>query len=293
MIDPFDRHYQDLREDGTDRQHLRLFIVSHLWGPLIGLLLSGFLLALGFPLDGRLKGFAILVCLFWAYPVALRLRIAYRPLSLLSIQHLTFVILWASHSYGGLASPFLLWLAVVPLLAFLYSAPRVRLWLILVAILAFGTTMFAMLTVFVDKPSPVDPASMQMLAGVSLLSALAYVSMMAGNLGQALSARNKMAKVADQRSATATTLERRSAALRRMRVDRAAGLAQLAQGCRTPVVRIVSNCEEAIGHVPVDRRTIDAPDLLSIKAAAVRLMEHIDEIERYGADLSRDASLPI
>lgn len=277
-----------MRDDGTDRQHIRLFIVSHLWGPLIGLVLSGFLLALGFPFDARLKGFAILVCLFWAYPVALQLRISYRPLSLLSIQHLTFVILWASHSYGGLVSPFLLWLAVVPLLAFLYSAPRVRLWVILVAVLGLGTATFAMLAVFVYKPPPVDPAAMQALAAVSLLSALAYVAMMAGNLGQALSNRNKMAKVVDQRTAAAATLERRSAALRRKRADRAGGLVQLAQNYRTPVETILSSCEEAIRYGSGDRQTLDASDLLSIKVAASRLVDHVDEIKRYGADLNGD-----
>jgi hypothetical protein len=105
-----------------DQRHVRMFAISHLCGPFIGLALSAFLFLLEFPADVRLGGFSVLVCLFWVYPVALALGARYRLLSLLSLQHLLLVVFWASHGYGGLTSPFLLWLAVVPLLASLYGA---------------------------------------------------------------------------------------------------------------------------------------------------------------------------
>ncbi|MGL1539749.1 hypothetical protein ACSTHW_23310, partial [Vibrio parahaemolyticus] len=36
------------------------------------------------------------------------------------VQNLIFAILWGSFNYGGASSPFLMWLLVVPLLAFFY-----------------------------------------------------------------------------------------------------------------------------------------------------------------------------
>jgi hypothetical protein len=80
-----------------DLQHARMFELSHLYGPLIGLALCLFLIVLGFPLDYRLAGFSLLVCAFWPYLLLLRRIGRYRLLSLCSLHHLMLVILWASH----------------------------------------------------------------------------------------------------------------------------------------------------------------------------------------------------
>ncbi|WP_294392598.1 hypothetical protein [uncultured Sphingomonas sp.] len=269
-----------------DGQHLRLFIVSHLCGPLIGLALAALMVVLGFPLDSGLQSFAVLVCLFWAYPAALAAGARYWLLSLVSLQHLTVVILLASHEYGGFTSPFLLWLAVVPLLAFLYSAPSVRLWAVLIGLLGLNTGLFAVVTANFPAPPPVDPNALHGLALVSLLSACTYVSMMAGYLGRVLSSRNEMAEIVAQRSAAAASLDRRSGELRQMRTARVASLSRLVRGCRPPVSDILSSCEQVIENAPAHRRSSDISDLLSIKAAAARLADHVEEIDRYRTGLT-------
>lgn len=269
----------------VDGQHLRLFIVSHLCGPLIGLGLAALMYVLGFPLDGRLKGFALLVCLFWAYPAAMALGVSYRLLSLASLQHLTFVILSASHGYGGLTSPFLLWLAVVPLLAFLYSAPSLQLWAVLIAILALNACLFAAITMLVPAPA-VDAAALHGLALVSLLSACAYVSMMAGYLARVLTSRNELAQVVAQRRVAATALDRRSDELRHMRAARVASLDRLVRGCRLPVREIVNACDKVIENAPAGNRSPDVSDVRSIQAAAARLADHVEAIDRYRIGLT-------
>ena len=106
-------------DETSDRQHVRIFVLSHITGPFIGLALCAFLLLLGFPADARLGGFTLLVCLFWAYPVALKMTGRYQPIAFISVQNLAFCVLWACYSYGGTASPFLPWILIFPLLAFL------------------------------------------------------------------------------------------------------------------------------------------------------------------------------
>ena len=61
------------------------------------------------------------ITLFWLFPLLVKLFPRhYTALALLSVQNLIFAILWGSYHYGGASSPFLMWLLVVPLLAFFY-----------------------------------------------------------------------------------------------------------------------------------------------------------------------------
>ncbi|MGZ8312464.1 MAG: hypothetical protein ACXWUR_10400 [Allosphingosinicella sp.] len=258
-----------------------MFVLSHKFGPFIGLALAAFLLLLGFPADTRLGGFALLVCLFWTYPAALALGANYHWLSLASLQQLVFIIFWASHGYGGLTSPFLLWLAVVPLLAFLYSAPRIRLWLTLLAMMGAGTILFAILTSYYLPPPPADAAALHWLSLVSLLAASTYVAMMAVYFGRLLSSRNEMALEVARRRANLTALDRQATDLRHMRAARIASLSRLARQCRAPLADIVASCEGELSVSGGERAASIASDFESIRAAAMRLGGLIDQAEAF------------
>jgi hypothetical protein len=273
---------QPVVSPGPDQQHLRMFVLSHLCGPLIGLALSAFLLMLGFPLDWRLGGFTALVCLFWAYPGALAMGVSYPLLSLTSLQHLTLIILWAAHGYGGLTSPFLLWLAIVPLLAFLYSAPRIRLWLILLAMLVLNTGLFAAVALWVVPPPAVPLEALRWLAGVSLLSASAYVWMMAGYFARVLNSRNEMAQEVARRRVLVAQLDRRASDLRHLRAAKAATLARLVDRCREPVGEMLAHSGR---EVEPDLASLH-PDLLSIEEAAKRLAAMLARVEVFTRDLA-------
>ncbi|MFN3727859.1 MAG: hypothetical protein ACK4SZ_16325 [Allosphingosinicella sp.] len=278
--------------DVPDQQHARMFAVSHFCGPFIGLSLSGFLLLLGFPPDGRLAGFSALVCLFWLYPVALALGAPYRLLSLLSLQHLLIVIFWASQNYGGLTSPFLVWLAVVPLLAALYTAPGVRLWLALLAVLFIETGLFGAFSMFVAPPTAIAAEAQRWLALLSLLCASAYVSMMAFYLGRVLSSRNELAMEVARRRALTVALDRRATELRQLRSARVASLARLERQCREPIEEMLSGCE---GETLVSSGSAERihSDMASIKTAAHRLRNLLDSVGVHlrGSELADDRRL--
>ena len=263
-----------------DQQHVRMFAVSHLCGPFIGLALTGFLFLLGFPADIRLAGFSILVCLFWAYPVALALGARYRLLSLLSLQHLLIVIFWASYSYGGLTSPFLLWLAVVPLLASLYTAPGARLWLALLAALAIETALFAGLLLSMAAPMPIGAAAQRSHALSSLLCASAYVSMMAIYFGRVLTSRNELAMEVARRRATAVALDRRATELRQLRSARLASFSRLERQCRKPIEDMLSGCEGGIFAASASPEGTSS-DLASIRTASHCLRDLLERIRTF------------
>ncbi len=274
---------------GTEQQHLSMFVLSHLCGPLIGLALSLFLMVLGFPIDWRLSGFTALVCLFWVYPAALAIGVPYRLLSLASLQHLTLVILWASHAYGGLTSPFLLWLAIVPLLAFLYSAPRIRLWLVLLLMLVLNTGLFAAVTLWLVPPPEVPQGALRWLAALSLLSASVYVWMMAGYFGRVLSSRNELAQEVARRRVLIAQLDRRATSLRHLRAAKTATLARLVHVCRQPVGEMLDNSHS--GSPGADPASSSATsDLLCIEEAAKRLAAILARIEAFTGNLPRGGS---
>lgn len=274
---------------GADKQHVRMFVLSHYCGPFIGLALSGFLLMLGFPIDWRLGGFTALVCLFWIYPAALKLGVSYALLSATSLQHLTFVILWAAHGYGGLTSPFLLWLAVVPLLAFLYSAPQIRLWLVLAAMLVLNIAIFAVITQWLVPPPAADPEALRWLAALSLLSASAYIWMMAGYFGRVLNSRNEMAQEVARRRASVAQLDRRATDLRHIRAARAASLARLVEQCRGPMREMLAHSGSAEAAANHSSGETD-PDLLNVEEAARRLGSILARVEQFTRELSRGGS---
>lgn len=273
----------------TDQQHVRMFVLSHLCGPFIGLALTAFLLLLGFPTDYRMIGFTAFVCLFWLYPVGLAKGIDYRLLSFTSLQHLTFVILWACHGYGGMTSPFLLWLAVVPLLAFLYLSPDRRLWLVLVTMLGGNVAAFIACVLLLQPPPSSGDAALQWLALLSLLSASAYVAMMAIYLARVLSSRDEMEQEAARHRAVAKDLENVATNLRHLGAAKAASVARIGRECRAPLSEITSSCKIMLDEDAAAPEEADISDLQSITEAARYLGALIEDVDHYARLESRIA----
>ena len=264
-----------------------MFVQSHLFGPLLGLILCLWLLLSGLPADYRLAGFAALVAGFWLYPLLLRATGRYRLLSLCSIQHLQLTILWASHCYGGLMSPFLLWLAVVPLLAFLYLSPSQRLWLGLVGGIGVNVALFVAVTL--NLPPPETPeASLHSLSVVSIVCAAAYVALMAVNFGRILSSRSAIELEAADHEAAVAALSRRRSQLIEAGNAKSETLALLSREAGAPLADM-----QASGRLlleDADRKEEgDTTELRSIAEAARFLSDVVEDVDLYCA-LERETS---
>ena len=264
----------------ADRQHVRMFVLSHVFGPVLGLSLCLFLLLAGFPLDYRIGGFAALVALFWVYPAALRATRRHQLLSLCSLEHLQLTILWACHGYGGLMSPFLLWLAIVPLLAFLYLSPSPRLWLGLIATLAANIGLFILLSTLLVAPPPADPAALSWLAFLSFACASAYVGLMAANFSRILSSRALIDREAADHEATVADLGARLARLKHAEQAKAQSLARLGEEARAPLSALQTCCGLLLQDEAPDRAG-DETELKSIGEATGYLGDVINDIVLY------------
>src|SRR5450755_4914415 len=164
--------------DARNRAHV--FLVSHILGPFIGNVVPVALYVFD-PAPGyEVAMLAISITSFWIFPFVLRAGAPYNPLALVSIENLIFCILWSCYFYGGVTSPTLAWVLVIPLLAFFYLGSSKSLRIAVMTLFATNVTIFGVFYFFgfhVNSSIPV--AAMQGLGLVSTSAAAVYVAMMA------------------------------------------------------------------------------------------------------------------
>src|SRR6201987_1053892 len=162
------------------RQRAHMFLLSHIFGPFLGNVISVYLYFLDPHPGFALITLALSISAFWVFPVLLRLTGRYTLLSVLSVQNLTFAILWGCYHYGGVSSPFLPWLLTVPLLAFFYLGPAYHARLIVLGGVPPILVVFYVFSALNQNfPHRVPPPPLQVMAIVRSLCAAVYVSMMA------------------------------------------------------------------------------------------------------------------
>ncbi|WP_340588687.1 hypothetical protein [Erythrobacter alti] len=269
------------RECSAKLPHVKMFVLSHVLGPFIGLGLAAALLVLGYPANFSLIGFATLSILFWAYPVALTRGCPYELLCLVSLEHLLITILWAAFFYGGATSPFLLWLAIVPLLAFLYSAQSTTQWVTLLALLSLNIGMFVILVPMGSPTSPGGLETMYWLAFLSFIGASIYVVMMAFYLGRVLDSRDIVELEVAEHRAIEATLATREMGLRSFQATKIAGLARLVKQGEVEVAKIIADCSQAAESTNGASIPLSNPELENIRTAALRFEELLGSINRY------------
>ena len=118
----------EMQVNAESHRRARMFMLSHAFGPILGNSIPLYMAITGISRDYRVVVFFLSILTFWTYPFFLRKTGRYELIAFISVQNLVFCALWACWAYGGMASPFLPWILIFPLLAFLYlpSTGRVR-----------------------------------------------------------------------------------------------------------------------------------------------------------------------
>jgi hypothetical protein len=178
IVDYFIPSEMPADRDARNRAHV--FLISHILGPFIGNVVPIALYILD-PAPGyEVAVLAISITSFWIFPFLLRAGVSYNPLALVSIQNLIFCILWSCYFYGGVTSPTLPWVLVIPLLAFFYLGSSKSLCVIVMIMFVTNFAVFSSFYLFgywIKNDLPV--AAMQGLGLVSTIAASLYVAMMA------------------------------------------------------------------------------------------------------------------
>ena len=267
--------------DHEQRHAARMFLVSHIFGPILGNILPGFLLMTGHPRDYHLVVFFGSITAFWVFPFALRASVNYRLLVTLSVQNLIFVIMWSCYSYGGPSSPFLPWMLVIPLLAFLYVGRAVWMAWTLPCLMLLNLVGFAALY-FVQGGYPkVDIASLHAIGVLSIICAACYVSMMAIYYANILSSQVDLEREVRNHLATAGDLHRAAAHAEQAGVAKTEFVANMSHELRTPLNAVIGFSQlilEESRDVLPEHTTID---LERIRDAGKHLLRLVSDVLDY------------
>jgi signal transduction histidine kinase len=273
--------------DKVRRKQARLFLLSHLLGPFLG---NGtaVVLSLAEPDPGFEVG-VILVAIsgFWLFPFLLRRFDRLELLALISIENLTFCVLWVTYFYGGAASPFLPWTITIPLLAFFYVGDsRTMRWSI-VALLAGNAAAFYLIYQVFDVPK--QEISIEALQGLGILSTAAiglYVTMMALYYARALASQSELEATMRDYVTTASALKHAAWKAERESAAKIEFLAKMSHELRTPLNAIIGYSQmllEEAEDLPEDENVHDLQRIQISGEKLLKLVNNILDIARIDA----------
>lgn len=259
-------------------QRARMFLLSHFAGPFLGNVLPLYLWVSGFPVDYRLIVFTAAITAFWVFPFLLRWTGRYVPLAILSIQNLIFVILWACYAYGGTASPFLPWLVTIPLLAFFYMSPQgnLKYWILLMIAANVGV-LYTLNAMGLEFPH-VNMDELQGPGILSMVSASAYVAMMAIYYANILASQVDLEVEVRKHKQTALDLRHTTDAARKAGAAKSDFVANMSHELRTPLNAVIGYSQMLMDDALIEGDQETADDLEKIQAAGQHLLRLVNDV---------------
>ena len=261
------------------RTRARMFLISHMFGPILGNVIPAYLYWLEPKPGATLLVLGSSITCFWVFPFLLKFTGRYALLSYISIQNLLFAILWGCYFYGGASSPFLPWLVTVPLLAFFYLGASARSCVII--LLQIGVSLGAFIEIYLlgDRfPMTVPLSQMQGIGVISIISASIYVSMMALFYAKILASQTEVEAEVNKHLETSAQLRAAALQAERASIAKAAFLASMSHELRTPLNAVIGYSEMLLEETDPDTQATAFADLNRIHAAGVNLLGLVSAI---------------
>jgi signal transduction histidine kinase len=271
----------EMRVNTEAHRRARMFMLSHVFGPILGNTIPLYLVVTGISRDYRAMVFFLSILAFWIYPFVLRATGRYQLLAFLSVQNLIFCVLWACYSYGGVSSPFLPWILIFPLLAFLYLPPVgwVRN-LLLVQI--FGSAALFLARCFSGEPMPaVDLRDFQVIGMISMASVAIYFAMMSLYFAKMFHEQREFTRELNSLVSTSDNLRNLTAAANQASTAKADFVAGMSHELRTPLNAIIGYSQLLLEEAGDENDEATVKDLSHVHKAGSDLLRLIDDILSY------------
>ncbi len=229
-----------LTNDREATNQARMFLVSHTVGPILGGTVPLSLFLFDPTPHSDVFVLALSIFSFWLFPFLLRAGIAYHHLVILSVINLNFAILWSCYHYGGVASPTLTWVLIIPILSLFYVGGEKRYQPHLLAVTGVSFSLFFLLYLFVPPPENDMPqVAMVGLGAVSTVATLAYVATMAVYYARIFDAGVDLEHEVERRRHMSDELRKAVIAADRASSAKAEFLARMSHELRTPLNAII------------------------------------------------------
>lgn len=271
----------EMRVNAEVHRRARMFMLSHVFGPILGNTIPLYLVITGISRDYRAGVFFLSILAFWVYPFALRSTGRYQLLAFLSVQNLIFCVLWACYSYGGVSSPFLPWILIFPLLSFLYLPP-VGWARNLLLIQIFGSVSLFLLRSFAGEPLPaVDLRDFQVIGMISMASVAIYFAMMSLYFAKMFHEQREFTRELNSLVSTSDNLRNLTAAANQASTAKADFVAGMSHELRTPLNAIIGYSQLLLEEARDENDDATMADLSHVHKAGSDLLQLIDDILSY------------
>ncbi len=229
-----------IRSDRAASNQARMFLISHTMGPILG---NSVPLALYWvdPTPGwDILVLAASITAFWIYPFLLKRGLDYNRLVITSVINLNFCIFWSCYFNGGILSPTLPWVLLIPILSFFYIGGNARLQRPLMSI--FGGTFTFFLVFYYSTDPPVNDApelALVTLGAISTVAALCYVATMAIYYARIFDAGVELENEVRRRRLATDKLRAAIVAADEAGIHKAEFLARMSHELRTPLNAVI------------------------------------------------------
>jgi signal transduction histidine kinase len=269
----------NIAADRDTRNRAHVFLVSHILGPFIGNVVPITIFLLDPSPGYDVAVLATSITAFWIFPFVLRTGVPYNPLALVSIENLIFCIFWSCYFYGGVTSPTLAWVLVIPLLAFFYLGSSSSLRLTVMAMFAMNVAVFGFFYFYsFEVNSKLPVAAMQGLGLVSTTAAAIYVAMMALYYAKIQASQSELEGEMREHMATATALRAATEEADRASAAKADFLAKMSHELRTPLNAVIGYSQILLEDAEMEGDDASVSDLTKIHTAGQHLLKLVNEV---------------
>lgn len=261
------------------RKRVQMFIISHIFGPIIATPIPVFLWIADPQPVPHVLILAISIYAFWPFLALVKLFPRYyTPLAMASVVNLTFTVMWGAYNYGGTSSPFLVWFVLVPLLAFMYLGAGWLARAFVLAMIVGGTGGLYLLHLLRDFPVHIPVENMVVAGVLSALGANIYVFMMAAYYSSVVDSQSELIKEIERHQDTLKALTNAKNDAERANGAKSEFLAKMSHELRTPLNAVLGYSEILLEDAELDGRGEQIADLQKISAAGKHLLAMVNDI---------------
>lgn len=270
---------ESFKTDTHAKKRVRMFLISHFCGPILGLPIPLFLWLNDPNPWPQVPILALQIAAFWLFPAMLKLWPKhYTALALISVLNLSSAILWGSYNYGGVSSPFLMWFLVMPLLAFFYLGSNARTRIIIFAQISLGLSAFYLAYKNGSFPVNIPVENMVEVGIVSAFCAATYVFLMAAYYSSVVDSQSELLKEIDRHQSTMAMLTMAKDDAERANGAKSDFLAKMSHELRTPLNAVLGYSEILLEDAELEGRGEQIADLQKISGAGKHLLAMVNDI---------------